>query len=524
MAFLARNWLVFVLPSSLCVLAYLNFFVVMENEFDPRYMPMPLIIGVILAKAIQKIRTQKEALAQNTLQLEQSNRDLNVRQKQSELALQKLQTTQTSALIALGAVHDIRNLLSPIIASEQLLAAQKKSPAELIGVASSAAQRCVQLSNKVLSGIQQTDFNPTKLRFDNVIRGSADDVHALLHRDFELKLDLHPAMVFFDQDDLTQILYNLISNAVQSKPHELIVQVTGSTDDTGHYVMDIIDNGPGVPDHIVNFDPDVAIHSKNGEIHGLGLTLVHRLIARNQGQLRIERQQTGSLFRMTVPYDVSGTDAIVQLLAKVPKPARTPETKESTSNSPQNAESHLSSPVALPPEPAANTSPEVTNVGTPNLEKPRSLGQSDTPFEEYQGDDEHKTVVQEIQSFHPTILIVDDSQVNCQILEAFLRAEGITIKTVFSGFDAIEIAEEIHFDVILMDIEMPFLDGISTTKSIQSPHALNAETPVIAVTSHGESRISSLNGDPKLVGHLSKPIDREMLYQTIRQILEEKSN
>ena len=513
MSWLKRHGLVIILPLSLCALAYVNFFVVMENDFDPRYLPMPFIIGIVLALGIQEIRQQRTRLAENSKKLKKTNRDLKRRQIQNESALQKLQTTQTSALVALGAVHDIRNLLTPILGNNQLPASQTKPPSELLAVASSAAQRCIELSNKVLSGIQQTDFSPTKLRFDHVVRESANDVHALLLRDFELTIDLQPSMIMFDKDDLTQILYNLVNNAVQAKPKDLTINISGTSDDSGQYTLDITDNGPGVPDHIIDFDPDNSIHTVDGEIHGLGLTLVHRLVLRNQGQLVIRKLKVGSLFRLQLPIDLKATEAIKRYLSDSTKAKGSNLVKINHEEEPTSTKLDISASIPLPEDNQSEPINATNHASAMTSEQETTPDTASRPTK--------KTAQEASESSRPTILIVDDNEVNCQVLEAFLGTENVITQTATSGFEAIEMAEETHYDVILMDIEMPVLDGMSTIESIQNQSSLNAETPIVAITAHDESRIRNQNSNLKIEGYLAKPVDREKLYSSIRQLLKE---
>lgn len=81
-----------------------------------------------------------------------------------------------------------------------------------------------------------------------------------------------------------------------------------------------------------------------------------------------------------------------------------------------------------------------------------------------------------------SILVVEDQEINRRVIKAHLEQAGYTVTTAVDGGIGIEVANQAPFDVILMDIQMPKLDGISATDRIRRESAMNARTPVIAVT------------------------------------------
>lgn len=113
-----------------------------------------------------------------------------------------------------------------------------------------------------------------------------------------------------------------------------------------------------------------------------------------------------------------------------------------------------------------------------------------------------------------SVLAVDDVPINLKLLATFLKNSKINLTTVESGPAAIEQCKAIEFDLILMDIQMPSMDGIQTTQHIRKI-ALNMGTPVIALTAHAfndekEQFLASGFDD-----FLPKPIDLESLITLI---------
>jgi two-component system, cell cycle response regulator DivK len=81
------------------------------------------------------------------------------------------------------------------------------------------------------------------------------------------------------------------------------------------------------------------------------------------------------------------------------------------------------------------------------------------------------------------ILIVDDDETNQRLFKAILEANGYEILQAYDGANCIEIAKEAQPDIILMDIQMPKIDGAEAFKRLQA-EPLTRDIPVIALTSY----------------------------------------
>lgn len=118
------------------------------------------------------------------------------------------------------------------------------------------------------------------------------------------------------------------------------------------------------------------------------------------------------------------------------------------------------------------------------------------------------------------ILIAEDNEINVRLFEILLKNTGYHTATAINGKEAIEMSEKLMPNLILMDIQMPVVDGISAMKEIKSKDQTK-NIPIIAVTSFAMSgdkeRLLSLGFDD----YVSKPIDIKELLQKIKKFLED---
>ncbi len=112
------------------------------------------------------------------------------------------------------------------------------------------------------------------------------------------------------------------------------------------------------------------------------------------------------------------------------------------------------------------------------------------------------------------VMAVDDNPANLKLISALLHEHVDNVITCTNGMDSVTLAESTHFDIILMDIQMPHMDGVSACRKIKKTE-LNANTPVIAVTAHaleGErDRLLKAGMDD----YLTKPIEEHVLQQVL---------
>jgi len=117
------------------------------------------------------------------------------------------------------------------------------------------------------------------------------------------------------------------------------------------------------------------------------------------------------------------------------------------------------------------------------------------------------------------VLIVDDNEDNRQILIDLLSANGFQVIEALTGADAVAIAQRETPDLVLMDIQLPGIDGHEATRRIKAIPAL-ARTPVIAVTSYALAGDDRKARDAGCDAYITKPYSPRALLAQVREILD----
>ena len=116
------------------------------------------------------------------------------------------------------------------------------------------------------------------------------------------------------------------------------------------------------------------------------------------------------------------------------------------------------------------------------------------------------------------ILIAEDSDDSRFLLQEFLRSEKYEVIFAENGLQAVECALSLPFDLILMDIQMPVMDGLTATRLIREAERKcgRAATPVLALTGHTRKADIELSLAVGCNAHISKPVSKQVLLNAIR--------
>lgn len=117
-----------------------------------------------------------------------------------------------------------------------------------------------------------------------------------------------------------------------------------------------------------------------------------------------------------------------------------------------------------------------------------------------------------------TILVVDDNEAARKVAEAFLKRGGYGVHLASSGMAALELATQFQFDLVLMDLQMPGMDGIETVERLRGLTGYE-KTPVIALTANAGDEYRNLCLSHGMQGYLPKPVERDLLLRNVRQLL-----
>jgi two-component system cell cycle response regulator DivK len=117
------------------------------------------------------------------------------------------------------------------------------------------------------------------------------------------------------------------------------------------------------------------------------------------------------------------------------------------------------------------------------------------------------------------ILVVEDQEDNRSILRDLLTSAGFEVIEALNGADGVDLAEAEKPDLILMDIQLPLVDGYEATRRIKASPTIQ-ETPVIAVTSYALSGDEAKAQAAGCDGYVTKPFSPRLLLAKVREYLD----
>lgn len=120
-----------------------------------------------------------------------------------------------------------------------------------------------------------------------------------------------------------------------------------------------------------------------------------------------------------------------------------------------------------------------------------------------------------------SILLVEDNEVNQEVALGLLQDTGLRVTIANNGQEALEKIEQARFDLVLMDMQMPVMDGITATKRIRADKRWK-ELPIVAMTANAMTVDIERCTQAGMNDHLSKPIDIDKFYSVLKQFLQEE--
>ncbi|KJS09383.1 MAG: hypothetical protein VR73_02810 [Gammaproteobacteria bacterium BRH_c0] len=399
----------------------------------------------------------------------------------------------------------------------------------------------------------------------------------------ELILDIAPDVpqaLIGDTLRVRQIVYNLVSNAIKfTTSGEVVVQVQtrGSDHNTARLAISVIDTGIGIPEkqRALIFEPfsqaDNSISRRFGG-SGLGLTIVRNLVMQMGGNINIESMAgKGTTFRVELPlplapFQPSTATARYQCaLLFDPHPHSRQAMEHMLGNFVVNIEScettadleiggKFQAPdiivYSVPVGQAAGMFDQHAAYLKERFSCPiliisplntltAALHQDQMPYQQPVLFMDKPPVIAEIieifteqsrekngnhfaggASLQANILIAEDNEFNRLLLSTFMQKLGSHYTTVTNGLEAIIICDQQPFDLILMDVHMPEVNGINAVKNIRSGHGPNRDTPIVMLTADILQQEENALFDAGANDLLFKPFDEARLFTTLRQHLQ----
>ena len=291
-------------------------------------------------------------------------------------------------------------------------------------------------------------LNPAPTKLDTLLSDTLEVIRPLAdEKHLELSLDLPPHLpssVIVDGGRLSQVLLNLLGNAVKFTQAGRVALQAVYDSGADSLRLSVSDTGPGVPAAIGDvifqrFSQVDGSSTRQFGGAGLGLAIVKGLVELMGGRVGYESTPgLGATFWLEIPLVACG---------------------------PQSNERHL-----------GGAEPEL-----PTLD----------------------------------LLLVDDLEINRELVQALLSPFDVQITEAVDGVGAVAACAKRRFDLILMDLQMPQMDGLQATRAIRSGGGPNAGTPIVALSANVLATHVDACREAGMDDHLGKPISPHELLTTI---------
>lgn len=388
--------------------------------------------------------------------------------------------------------HELRTPLNAIIGMSQLLAEAPDAPEHkrLPDTIRRAGNALLALISDVLDlsqieagkfALRPVPFAPTRL-IDEVMdmfepEAAGKSLTLTAHRGPDA-----PECVLADRARLRQVLVNLVGNALKfTDTGEVRIEWRGEAgaNDAPLLAIDVVDTGPGVPeaDRERIFSAFLQIDASSARAHpgtGLGLKISRDLVRLMGGSIDVvDEPRGGSRFRVRIPYAV----AIETIESDIGAAA----------NSNSGSESHASSD-------AAATS--------------------------------RTTAASRRDRIDARVLVVEDNRLNASLVKLMLERQGCEVSCIADGAAALLSMRNTEWDIVLMDCQMPQLDGYDTTRRWRDIERADgrARVPIVALTASAMAEDRQKCLDAGMDDYLTKPVVlddlRAMLIRRARRRIE----
>ncbi len=378
--------------------------------------------------------------------------------------------------------HDIRTPMNAIIGFTNL-ARKETEPAKIYGYLDkidSSSKHLLALINDILemsrieNGKIEQEYEPLDLcTVFEEIKDLFSEQMKQKHLDFQVHAgQIRNRYVWCDKNNLNRVLLNILSNAYKFTPDGgaitlSLMETGGGEGGYGSYEIRVQDNGIGMSQEFaekmfIAFERERTSTDSGMEGTGLGMSITKSIVDLMGGVIDV----------LTAPG--SGTTIIIRIKLRL-----------------------------------AETNDILSLQKTEDGE-----GNSDTETEG------------EISFTGKRLLLVEDNAINMEIASMLLSQVGFIVEWAENGkiaLDMVSSSQPGYYDVILMDIQMPVMDGYEATRAIRAlADPALAEIPILAMTANAFKEDVLAAEQAGMQGHIAKPIDVQKMLETIRKVFVKK--
>jgi len=454
--------------------------------------------------------------------------------------------------------HEIRTPLNGSLGMLQLLQTTTldEEQQDYLTSAITSARRLTQLLSDVLD-LSRVEAGRLALRAApfalNGVAASIRDIFLLPAREKELELDIRldprlPARLVGDEARLRQIAFNLVGNAIKfTDTGSVTVELTplglssaprptgnpaegvtgGTAGDTPaarpghlHLLLEVRDTGIGIPEsHLERiFEPFSQLDGSHVRRHGgagLGLSIVRRLVALMGGELSLESTPgAGTTIFISLPFGAlwhaDDTDLASVRGQDGPGPGGS-DAAGGTASPAGNGDNAMAMPSRHADVSALPRSAAQSGKGRVTASSAAAAQQAD-PADDTRPEDQ--------SVLH--VLLVEDDAVNQLAVRRMLEKSGMAVTLATDGQQALDALHQATFDCVVMDVQMPVMDGLTATRAIRTDPAFAARAaiPVVAMTAHAMVGDRESFLDAGMDDYVSKPVEMSVLRQAILRAMQ----
>ena len=401
---------------------------------------------------------------------------IHMRLKRKEVAAleeQKLKAEESSrakTTFLSNMSHDIRTPMNAIIGYTTLAKRNGTTFDELKSFMSKidvSGKHLLDLINDILE-MSRIESGRMELELGEVdLKQNLDELKTMFQTQMEAKgvaftvdaQKVRNRYVSCDRNRWNRVLLNLVGNAYKFTPSGKSVSVTLSELDDGEYTLSVKDTGIGMSAEFAKKIFEAFERERNSTVSGiqgtgLGTAITKSIVDLMGGTIDVITEKgVGTEFIVRVKFAVVDSPAIIE-------------------------------------EPA--------QIDGTLAEDAAQVDESD-------------------EMLAAKILLVDDIEVNREIATMMLEQFGFTVETAIDGRDALDKALKNSYDVILMDVQMPIMNGYESARAIR---AAGNTTPILAMTANAMPEDIKAARDAGMDDHIAKPLDLPKMIATIRRVLQ----